>query len=82
MSEFALEVQSVSKTFGTKPAVKSVSFGARTGEITGFLGPNGAGKTTTLRMSLGVITCSAPNRPRAPSTGSASCPKNAASTAR
>ena len=72
MSEFALEVQSVSKTFGTKPAVKSVSFGARTGEITGFLGPNGAGKTT----------CSAPNRPRAPSTGSASCPKNAASTAR
>jgi ABC-2 type transport system ATP-binding protein len=55
MSEFALEVQSVSKTFGTKPAVKSVSFGARTGEITGFLGPNGAGKTTTLRMALGII---------------------------
>ena len=55
MSEYALEVENVSKSFGGKAAVKSVSFKARKGEITGFLGPNGAGKTTTLRMSLGII---------------------------
>ncbi|EAP90138.1 MAG: ABC transporter ATP-binding protein [Oceanicaulis sp.] len=55
MTEYALEVEGLSKTFGGKPAVQDVSFQARKGELTGFLGPNGAGKTTTLRMSLGVI---------------------------
>ena len=55
MTEYALEVEGLSKTFGGKPAVSDVSFKARKGELTGFLGPNGAGKTTTLRMSLGVI---------------------------
>jgi len=55
MSEWALEVENVSKSFRGKPAVSDVSFKARKGEITGFLGPNGAGKTTTLRMSLGII---------------------------
>lgn len=55
MTEYALEVEGLSKTFGGKPAVRDVSFKARKGELTGFLGPNGAGKTTTLRMSLGVI---------------------------
>lgn len=56
MSEYALELDGLSKSFGGKPAVKNVSFRARCGDITGFLGPNGAGKTTTLRMALGVIT--------------------------
>jgi ABC-2 type transport system ATP-binding protein len=56
MTEYALEVDGLSKTFAGKPAVRNVSFKARKGDITGFLGPNGAGKTTTLRMSLGVIT--------------------------
>ena len=55
MTEYALEVEGLSKTFGGKPVVRDVSFKARKGELTGFLGPNGAGKTTTLRMSLGVI---------------------------
>jgi len=55
MSDWALEVENVSKSFRGKPAVRDVSFRARKGEITGFLGPNGAGKTTTLRMSLGII---------------------------
>jgi len=55
MTEYALEVTGLTKTFAGKPAVTDVSFQARQGEITGFLGPNGAGKTTTLRMSLGVI---------------------------
>lgn len=56
MTEYALEVDGLTKRFGGKPAVNNVSFKAACGEITGFLGPNGAGKTTTLRMSLGVIT--------------------------
>jgi ABC-2 type transport system ATP-binding protein len=56
MTEYALEVEGLTKSFGGKPAVRNVSFKAARGEITGFLGPNGAGKTTTLRMSLGVIT--------------------------
>ena len=55
MTDYALEVDGLTKRFGGKPAVRDVSFKAASGEITGFLGPNGAGKTTTLRMSLGVI---------------------------
>jgi ABC-2 type transport system ATP-binding protein len=55
MTEYALEVDGLTKRFGGKLAVRDVSFKAASGEITGFLGPNGAGKTTTLRMSLGVI---------------------------
>jgi sodium transport system ATP-binding protein len=45
-----IEVQGLSKRFGSVHAVDGVSFTARDGEITGLLGPNGAGKTTTLRM--------------------------------
>ena len=56
MTEYALDVEGLTKRFAGKPAVEDVSFSAACGEITGFLGPNGAGKTTTLRMSLGVIT--------------------------
>lgn len=55
MSENALDVVGVSKSFRGVPAVRDVSFSAPAGKITGFLGPNGAGKTTTLRMSLGII---------------------------
>jgi sodium transport system ATP-binding protein len=45
-----IEVQQLHKAFGSRTAVRQVSFTARDGEITGLLGPNGAGKTTTLRM--------------------------------
>lgn len=45
-----IELQSLHKSFGGKPAVRGVSFTAQDGAITGLLGPNGAGKTTTLRM--------------------------------
>jgi len=50
-----LSLQSVSKSFAGKPAVRDVSFTVEPGQIVGFLGPNGAGKTTTLRMALGLI---------------------------
>lgn len=45
-----IEVQGLSKSFGTVKAVQNVSFVAPDGQITGLLGPNGAGKSTTLRM--------------------------------
>ena len=51
-----LEVKNLSKTFDTKEAVKSVSFGVEEGEFLSILGPSGCGKTTLLRMLIGLIT--------------------------
>jgi ABC-2 type transport system ATP-binding protein len=45
-----LELRKVSKRFNGIPAVESVSFCARRGEVTGYLGPNGSGKSTTMKM--------------------------------
>ncbi|NNF15298.1 MAG: ATP-binding cassette domain-containing protein [Gammaproteobacteria bacterium] len=50
-----IEVQALSKSFGDVKAVRSVSFQARDGAITGLLGPNGAGKSTTLRMLYTIL---------------------------
>ncbi len=46
----ALEVEHLSKAFGSLKAVDDVSFSVDRGEIYGFIGPNGAGKTTTMRI--------------------------------
>src|SRR5689334_6133453 len=54
-----LEVENLSKVFGTFTAVDDVSFAVGAGEIVGLLGPNGAGKTTTIHMILGLISPSA-----------------------
>jgi ABC-2 type transport system ATP-binding protein len=45
-----IQVDRLSKRYGTYRAVESVSFDIGRGEIVGLLGPNGAGKTTTMRM--------------------------------
>lgn len=45
-----LVVKDLSKLYGDKEVVKSISFSVKRGEIFGILGPNGAGKTTTLEM--------------------------------
>jgi ABC-2 type transport system ATP-binding protein len=50
-----IEVENLSKSFGTVQAVRNISFKVEEGEIFGFLGPNGAGKTTTIRMLTGVL---------------------------
>lgn len=47
--------QNLKKSFGKVEAVKSVSFTAKDGFITGLLGPNGAGKSTTLRMLYTIL---------------------------
>jgi ABC-2 type transport system ATP-binding protein len=50
-----IEVENLSKQFGTKTAVDHLSFSVRKGEVLGFLGPNGAGKSTTMRMVTGFL---------------------------
>lgn len=56
MNEWAVEVQGLTKRFGSFTAVDGISFAVKRGEIFGFLGPNGAGKSTTIRMLCGIIT--------------------------
>ena len=51
--EKAIEVQSVSKSFGAYQALKSVSFHIGSNEFFTMLGPSGCGKTTLLRMLAG-----------------------------
>ena len=57
--EAVLETHALSKSYGSRPAVRSLDLAVGRGEIFGFLGPNGAGKTTTIRMALGLIRPSA-----------------------
>jgi ABC-2 type transport system ATP-binding protein len=50
-----IEVERLTKRFGSTLAVDDLSFSVKPGTITGFLGPNGAGKSTTLRAILGLV---------------------------
>jgi drug efflux transport system ATP-binding protein len=54
MSESAIRLNDLSKTFGSVEAVKHLSLTIARGTIFGFLGANGAGKTTTIRMLCGL----------------------------
>lgn len=49
-----VDVQSLSKAYGSVQAVHELSFRVSPGHITGFLGPNGSGKSTTMRLMLGL----------------------------
>lgn len=60
----AIDVKNLSKSFGTKKVVDSVSLKVGKGEIYGFLGPNGSGKTTSIRLMCGLLT---------PDSGSGTC---------
>lgn len=62
MTDNAIELTNLTRTFGTLAAVNEISLSVPTGSIFGFLGPNGAGKTTTIRLLLGLME---------PSSGSA-----------
>ena len=42
-------VENLTKSYGSKKAVDSLSFSVAPGRVTGFLGPNGSGKSTTMR---------------------------------
>jgi ABC-2 type transport system ATP-binding protein len=49
-----IELNDVTKRYGTTTAVDHLSFHVRPGEVTGYLGPNGSGKSTTMRMIVGL----------------------------
>ncbi len=49
-----IELQNVTKRFGSFTAVDGVSLKIEAGQFFGFLGPNGAGKTTTIKMLTGL----------------------------
>jgi ABC-2 type transport system ATP-binding protein len=49
-----IEVEALTKRYGSTTAVDNLTFTVRPGMVTGFLGPNGAGKTTTMRLILGL----------------------------
>ncbi len=51
-----IEIQNLSKSFGSLRAVDGISFRVGPGEVLGFLGPNGAGKSTTMKMVTGFLT--------------------------
>ncbi|MEU6846424.1 ATP-binding cassette domain-containing protein [Streptomyces sp. NPDC046716] len=50
----SIDVQDLTKEYGTTRAVDRLTFRVEPGRVTGFLGPNGAGKSTTLRLALGL----------------------------
>jgi ABC-2 type transport system ATP-binding protein len=50
-----IEVEGLTKRFGSTLAVDDLTFTVQSGTITGFLGPNGAGKSTTMRAILGLV---------------------------
>jgi ABC-2 type transport system ATP-binding protein len=49
-----IQVQRLTKRYGSTTAVDRMSFTVQPGLVTGFLGPNGAGKSTTMRMIVGL----------------------------
>jgi ABC-2 type transport system ATP-binding protein len=51
----SLQVNHLTKVYGTQRAVNNISFTVNKGEIVGFLGPNGAGKSTTMKMATGLV---------------------------
>lgn len=50
-----IQVENITKKYGTFTAVNNINFEIEEGEIVGFLGPNGAGKSTTMNMITGFI---------------------------
>jgi amino acid transporter len=50
-----LEVNVLSKFYGSVPAVREVTFRLEPGQVLGYLGPNGSGKSTTVKMLTGLL---------------------------
>ena len=50
-----IEVENLTKSYGSKRGIAGVTFSVAEGEVFGFLGPNGAGKTTTIRLLMALL---------------------------
>lgn len=55
----SIEVQGITKKYGTQVALNNISFSVKKGEIVGFLGPNGAGKSTLMKILTTYISSDA-----------------------
>ncbi|GAA2637306.1 ABC transporter ATP-binding protein [Actinomadura fulvescens] len=55
MTTTAIELDHLSKDYGTRRGLADLSLQVRSGEVFGYLGPNGAGKSTTIRLLLDLI---------------------------
>jgi len=55
-SEAVVDLQDLTKRFGSHTAVDRLSLQVQRGEVLALLGPNGAGKTTTIRMLMGILS--------------------------
>ena len=53
-----IQVEHLTRRYGSQVAVKDLSFTVSTGQICGLLGPNGAGKTTTMNVLTGYLSAS------------------------
>lgn len=54
-----IEVENLTKSYGSKRGISGVSFQVEEDEVFGFLGPNGAGKTTTIRLLMALLKADA-----------------------
>ena len=50
-----IDVEGLTKSYGSKRGIANVTFQVPEGEVFGFLGPNGAGKTTTIRVLMALL---------------------------
>ena len=60
-SKLAVNLEGVSKSFGTIQAVKNLDLQIDSGTVFGFLGPNGSGKSTTMKMIMGLLKADSGN---------------------
>lgn len=59
MTDSALTMSGITKSFGKVHALDGVDLTVAPGEVYGFIGPNGAGKSTTIRVLLGILKADA-----------------------
>src|SRR5579872_1871310 len=59
VTEPAISISGLVKSFGSTRALNGLDLSVQTGEVHGFLGPNGSGKTTTIRVLLGLLRADA-----------------------
>ena len=55
MSNNAIQIKDLTKSYNNVPALQGVSINISKGEFFGLLGPNGAGKTTTINILTGLV---------------------------